>query len=779
MYRLIRFMVFMLIALQGYPSMAQNARQSFRKGEELSEAGKYKDAIDQYTKSINTDPEFTKSFLFRARAYESLNDLRNAANDLNRALILDTKKKEIYYDAARLNFLLNDFQLALEMITKCLALNPDYELACRLQCRIFLALEDPTNALSAINKAISVKEDAENFFYRGKVNESLQNFTQAESDYAKSINKNDRLTDAYLALAALQLKLDKTQPALQNCNAVIAYEPANRQAFLIRGRIYATMKDFPKAIDDVSSILARNPDDRELYFIRGNYYLDFTQYQNAISDYTHALILDASYPEALYKRAYSYEQTGDLKSAIKDYEKLTRLSSTDEKAQNLLSDVRKRLFELNRETDPPVIWLTDPVIQPDSTIDVATNRNFLLIHGRIREESELNYVRINNQPANFTRNGNVYEFDARINISMVEYLTITAMDVYTNTAIARCILYRTETNSPVITLLSPYPSDNGEIYLDSPDNRITIEGTVRDESLIKSIIADSTTASFGIREHNPRFSVSIDVAGKNTFSVTAVDAYGNDTTQTFVLNRGGISSLKDNPMGKTWVVFIENSAYETFPSLEGPSKDVALMRSALDPYDIQKIIHKQNMTKMEMERFFAIELRDLLKNNHVNSLLIWYAGHGKYLENTGYWLPVDAQRNDEFTYYNLNALKASLQSYMGYLTHNLVISDACETGPSFYEAMRGSLREITCNDLASVKLKSCQVLSSAGYAGASDDSRFTQAFATSLTQNSNICLPIETVVNQILGQNEHQKAEFGKISGLADENGSFFFISKR
>ena len=31
---------------------------------------------------------------------------------------------------------------------------------------------------------------------------------------------------------------------------------------------------------------------------------------------------------------------------------------------------------------------------------------------------------------------------------------------------------------------------------------------------------------------------------------------------------------QDSPMGKTWIIFIENSNYEFFASLEGPSHDV-------------------------------------------------------------------------------------------------------------------------------------------------------------------------------------------------------------
>jgi hypothetical protein len=206
------------------------------------------------------------------------------------------------------------------------------------------------------------------------------------------------------------------------------------------------------------------------------------------------------------------------------------------------------------------------------------------------------------------------------------------------------------------------------------------------------------------------------------------------------------------------------------------------MRSALARYDIQKLIHKQDMTKKEMERFFSIELRDLLRSNKVNALLIWYAGHGKFINETGYWIPVDAKRDDEFTYYNLNALRASLQSYASYITHNLVITDACESGPTFYQAMRDVPRERNCNDWEAVKFRSSQVFSSAGYELAVDNSQFTRTFANTLANNPDACIPIETIVKKVIlavTQGNQQKPKFGKIAGLQDEDGTFFFMSKK
>jgi len=127
-------------------------------------------------------------------------------------------------------------------------------------------------------------------------------------------------------------------------------------------------------------------------------------------------------------------------------------------------------------------------------------------------------------------------------------------------------------------------------------------------------------------------------------------------------------------------------------------------------------------------------------------------------------------------------LRASLQSYTNFVVHMLVITDACESGPTFYQAMRETPKIRTCTDWEAVKFKSSQVFSSAGYELAVDDSQFTRTFANTLANNPDACLPIESIVSKVqiaVTQNNQQKPKFGKISGLTDEDGTFFFISKQ
>ena len=215
--------------------------------------------------------------------------------------------------------------------------------------------------------------------------------------------------------------------------------------------------------------------------------------------------------------------------------------------------------------------------------------------------------------------------------------------------------------------------------------------------------------------------------------------------------------------------------------MEGPSRDVSEMKAALANYKIDNVLHKKDMSKAQLDRFFSIDLRDQVQKNRVKSLIIWYAGHGKFLNETGYWIPVVGDTYEEFTYYSVNSLRASMQAYT-MLKHVLVVSDACESGPAFYMAMRDDeIKNRQCSDWEVTKFKSAQVLTSSNKELSSDNSLFTQAFANTLNNNPNDCVSIEYVATKVSGivkQNQKQTPKFGKIKGLDDENGTFFFVKK-
>ena len=240
------------------------------------------------------------------------------------------------------------------------------------------------------------------------------------------------------------------------------------------------------------------------------------------------------------------------------------------------------------------------------------------------------------------------------------------------------------------------------------------------------------------------------------------------------------SAFANSSMGKVCVVFIENSKYISFSSINGPEKDIALMKSALSSYKIDKIVHKKNMTKKQMQSFFTTELKQIVVTNKIESILIWYAGHGKYLNSHSYWIPVDAKRDVETSYYSTNSLKADLKAYSKNIKHTLMVTDACESGPSFYQSMRATSTIKDCNSNAA-ELKSSQVFSSSGYELAVENSEFTKTFANTLKNSSTVCIPIEKIVTEVTKNvviKNKQRPKFGAIKDFNHQEGTFFFVKK-
>ena len=769
-----------MVFLFSLSTFSQNAKKFYKTGEEFFKAGNYQDAINQFTSAVSLNPQYKDAYFMRGSSYEITKDFTKAAEDFNRALILEPKNEEYCFHIGKSYYELKKYDDAINILNKAIHLNKKYLPAYQQKILVLMATNQSFDALKTSDSALSIDGNAYNYYLQGLVTEKLNSPQKSEWAYAKAIKEDKKYIDAYIALANLEVGLNKLDAAMTNSNEALKLDPNSRLALLARSKVFLKKQDYRSGIDDISRAIVLNPADESMFFIRGTYYQQFSQHQNAINDFNKVISLNPKNAEALYKRANSYEEIANFPAAVKDYESLAAISEYDVKAKQLLKQAQDRLFELNRETESPKIILLDPTAKDKLILEIPNNKNEIRVKGYATDKSALSYIKVNDKEVKYEKVNGQYEFSTGVTVDSLDVITIAASDVYNNVEKQSFTLKRTEVDPPKVAIMAPLASDNGEIFLDSNDPSLYVEGKITDESPIKSILIEGVSASFKIDEMNPSFAATIDVKNKSKFVVVATDIYGNEKAYNFTLNRESASLLGNNPMGKTWVVFVENSNYRSFASLEGPTKDISLMKAALVKYQVNNVIHRKDLSKEQMEKFFSIELRDLIRSNRVNTLLIWYAGHGKLINETGYWIPVDANRDEEFTYFNINSLKAWLQTYSS-LTHTLLVTDACESGPTFFQAMRSTLKERSCDDWQATRLKSSQVFSSAGYELAQDNSQFTKTFANLLASNPNACIPIESIVlkiNSTTSQGSQQKPKFGKIGGLTDEDGTFFFITR-
>jgi tetratricopeptide (TPR) repeat protein len=777
------FLIATIITLMAVYAFGQSARKSYKAGAEFVDNLKYDDAIVQFTSAIGLEPSNPDYYYARGQAYEKLSKYTEAKADFEKALVFAPKDVDAMISLGAVCNKMGNYEGSLKLLNHASAIDKRNSRVYPEKVLTLINLRMYDRALQSSDTAIIIKETPMDFYWRGIIYRRLNNDILGERELRKSISKDKKLAEPRIELADLLISTNPKE-AMEQCNEVIKNNDRNTAAYIQRSKVYKKNLDYPSAINDISKTILIDPANPMFYFERGKCYQEFNQHINAINDFSKCISLEATLktedPDAYYARAKSYEEISDWDKAKADYNKITVLSKYDQKAREMLEVSQKRLYELNRETDPPEIAVISPVPAKD-TVEIKGDKTTILISGTLKDKSKIKSFKINNESVILVEKNGENDFLANINVSGVDKITFSAIDDYDNEKVMNYAIKRTEINPPKIIIVAPYTSEEGQVFLDSPTPNIAIQGKISDESKIKSITVGNFTASYNPNELNPAFTATLNVADLSKFTVVAEDIYGNRQETEFTLNREGAGIAATNPMGRTWVVFIENSSYETFASLDGPIKDVSTIQRALANYQIHNIIHKKDMTKAEMERFFNIELRDQVKKNQVKSLLIWYAGHGKFINDVGYWIPVDAKRDDEFTYFNINGLKAGLQGYSDVVVHTLVVSDACESGPGFYTAMRSAIDAPTCDNTQVAGAKSAQVFSSAGYELAVDNSKFTATFANTLMNNKNACIPIESIVKLVtaaVATDKGQKPKFGNIQGLEDMHGTFFFITK-
>lgn len=575
------FLLTAMTALLTICALGQNAKKFFKAGSEFVENKKYEDAIVQFTSAIGLEPSNAEYYYKRGKAYETINKFDEASADYEKAMVFKPKNVDPIISYAKVCNKLNKFDKALALLNRASVLDKRNSLVYPEKVITLLGLEKYDQALKVSDTALLIKDMPMDYYYRGIIYVKLNNDVLARKELEKSISKDKRLVEPRLALADLLVRNNNTQEAMNQINMILSADDKNTSAYLVRSKIYVANLDFPNAINDISKNILIEPGNPDYYMIRGEYYQKFNQHSNAIIDFSKYISIKTDNPDAYFTRAKSYEEIMNFDKAMEDYNKITALSEFDMRARKMLKDAQSRLYELNKENVPPEIVIVSPAISKN-IIEIKGNSNTLTISGRIKEKSKLDTLLINNQKILFgdKKNGE-YEFIANISVINRDSINILARDEYKNMKEINYALMRTETNPPKIAIVAPYTSEDGQVFLDSSTPNIAIQGKVTDESQIKSITIGDVTASYRRDDLNPGFTAILDVSNLNKFSVIAEDIYGNRQESEFKLNREGAGIAANNPMGRTWVVFIQNSSYETFASLDGPIKDVSTIQRLL------------------------------------------------------------------------------------------------------------------------------------------------------------------------------------------------------
>ena len=117
--------------------------------------------------------------------------------------------------------------------------------------------------------------------------------------------------EAALDDALESLRSGDSQAAIETLNAVIAAEPENAEAYVLRGIAYNQQNRYNEAINDLTQAVDLVPWSWEFITFRGDTYSQMGEYGEALFDYTRAVELNPRYLPAFQGRAQANASLSD------------------------------------------------------------------------------------------------------------------------------------------------------------------------------------------------------------------------------------------------------------------------------------------------------------------------------------------------------------------------------------------------------------------------------------------------------------------------------------
>ena len=331
----------------------------------------YEKAMADYDKAISLDPDFVTAYINRGNAHTNYSrdhhthqfwvGLGSAIKDYSEAIRLEPDNALFYYKRGSTYHNLafaypyytederrRDIGRAIEDYDKVISLAPDnYARAYANRGAAYYKMDEYERAIEDYNKAISLQADFLMVYYgRGLANLRLGNTSEMRSDMAMVVELG--FFDDLLSGTSLEAILGYGLPGVYISEGGF---------YFIRALARLQRADYDNAVADMD--MARNLIDPQLihlysdemhavYFQSGIAYYDTGLYDDAITLFDKAIDVVASpsdYPDAYYQRGMSHYRKGSYRRAMADFDMLAGLEQDYPNAVHYRQMSQEKLLE--------------------------------------------------------------------------------------------------------------------------------------------------------------------------------------------------------------------------------------------------------------------------------------------------------------------------------------------------------------------------------------------------------------------------------------------------
>ena len=243
-------------------------------GYTLFKEGKLEEAINQYLKSIELNPEFDRAHYNLGAALFNLKKYDQAIEHFKKVVNIDPKNADAHFIWGKALFFLNRLSEAIEPLRKSIEINP-YK--------------------------------AEAYFYLGNVLRELSRFDEAVSNYQKALTINTQDPYIYLRYGEALFHLSRFEEAAMQFKRALEIDPNNALAHLDCGNAYFAGQELDKAIEHYRRALEIEPKLAYAHLNWGNVLYVQKKYQQALEHYKKVLEINPDNKDALNNIEFAKE----------------------------------------------------------------------------------------------------------------------------------------------------------------------------------------------------------------------------------------------------------------------------------------------------------------------------------------------------------------------------------------------------------------------------------------------------------------------------------------
>ena len=224
---------------------------------------------------------------------------------------------------------------ARELLEKMTAMEPDVTSTFLTLANVCFIQEDYQAMEEAANKAIAIEEgNAVAHYLLGKARKGQDDDLMTIAHLTKAITLKDDFIEARLLRAEALMNLKQYKDMMEDIDAVLAQNPEEETAMLLRGKVKEADGKDEEAEEDYKLVTEINPFNEQAYLYLGQLYINQKKLTEAIGLFDEAIELNPNFAEAYKERGRAKLLNGDKDGSVEDMKKSLELNPKEEAGLN-------------------------------------------------------------------------------------------------------------------------------------------------------------------------------------------------------------------------------------------------------------------------------------------------------------------------------------------------------------------------------------------------------------------------------------------------------------